>query len=457
MKIVINESQYYRIISEAKYTDDDIRQEASKYNTQNEFMKGSPKIFYSAENRRMLDDLFPNRKTHSKIKKYSDNDIRQDALKYSSSGEFHKNSPNLYTLAFKRGLIDDLFPDRKKNNQYSNDDIKQEASKYKSQNEFMKGSPTMFYLSANRKMLDNLYPDRRKYGQFSDDDIRQEASKYNTQNEFMKGSFKMFRTAANRKMLDDLFPDRKRGRGRTSTYSDDDIRQEALKYNTQNEFKKGSSKMFHTAANRKMLGNLFPDRNRGVFSDDDIRQEASKYNSEIGFRKGNHQMFYSAVKRKMLDDLFPDRIKRQNENKKTLKSVIIENLKKQRLINRILDKISNQGMGSLDKYEKDTLDNENNPNFDEKSFLISKLKYIVEKYGNIFLDGLTDYDLPIYQQNSDELHSVNELTDNFVNIIAYGGPNGKTELAEYPVNYDELELGTLKSIDEIINDYEYGE
>jgi hypothetical protein len=144
-----------------------------------------------------------------------------------------------------------------------------------------------------------------------------------------------------------------------------------------------------------------------------------------------------------------------------MKIVITEDqykkLRNQNSVDRILDKISKQGIGSLDQYEKDTLDNENNPNFDEKSFLISKLKYIVEKYGNIFLDGLTGYNLPIYQQNSDELHSVSELTDNFVNIIAYGGPDGKTELAEYPVNYDELELGTLKSIDEIINDYEYGE
>jgi MFS superfamily sulfate permease-like transporter len=45
----------------------------------------------------------------------------------------------------------------------------------------------------------------------------------------------------------------------------------------------------------------------------------------------------------------------------------------------------------------------------------------------------------------------------FVTIIAYGGPDGKTELAEYPVNYDELDLSTLKSIDDVINDYEYGE
>jgi len=193
------------------------------------------------------------------------------------------------------------------------------------------------------------------------------------------------------------------------------------------------------------------------YTDEDIRKEALKYNSQTEFKKGNLRMYNLAYKRGMLDDLFPDRIKRQNENKETLKNIIIENLKKQRLINRILDKISSQGIGSLDQYELDTLNSENIPNFDEKSFLISKIKYIVDKYGSIFLKGLTKYELPVYRENSDELHLVNELSNDFVNIMAYGGPDGKTELAEYPVNYDELELDTLKSIDDVINDYEYGE
>jgi hypothetical protein len=134
-----------------------------------------------------------------------------------------------------------------------------------------------------------------------------------------------------------------------------------------------------------------------------------------------------------------------------------KNLKRQKLIDRILDKISSQGIESLDRYERDTLDNENNPNFDEKSSLISKIKYIVEKYGNIFLKGLTKYELPIYMRNGDNVHFVNELSDDFVNIIVIGGPDGNREIVEYPVNYDELDLKTLKSIDDVINDYEYGE
>ena len=66
--------------------------------------------------------------------------------------------------------------------------------------------------------------------------------------------------AYKRKMLDNLFPDRKINSGRDVKYADDDIRQEASKYNSQNEFMKGSPKMFGVASNRKMLDNLFPDR-----------------------------------------------------------------------------------------------------------------------------------------------------------------------------------------------------
>jgi hypothetical protein len=132
-------------------------------------------------------------------------------------------------------------------------------------------------------------------------------------------------------------------------------------------------------------------------------------------------------------------------------------LKRQKTIDRILDKISSQGIESLDDYEIEILNSENNPDFNEKNFLISKFKNIVNKYGNIFLEGLTDGQLPIYKTSLNETQVVSELSQDFVNIISYGGPDGKTELVEYPVNYEELDLFTLKSIDEVINDYEYGE
>jgi glutaredoxin-related protein len=142
--------------------------------------------------------------------KYTDDDIRQEASKYNSLSDFQNNS-SLYQLARKRGMLDGLFP-IKYPKKHSDDEIRQEASKYNSVSEFMKGSPNLFWSGYRRKMLDDLFPDRQRGGTrpfvYSDDDIRQEALKYNSQNEFMKGSPKLFYAAMNRKMLDDLFPDR---------------------------------------------------------------------------------------------------------------------------------------------------------------------------------------------------------------------------------------------------------
>jgi hypothetical protein len=55
------------------------------------------------------------------------------------------------------------------------------------------------------------------------------------------------------------------------------------------------------------------------------------------------------------------------------------------------------------------LNNESNPNFKEKTFLINKIKYIVKKYGNIFLKGLTNNNLPVYKKNNQEIHFVKNL------------------------------------------------
>jgi hypothetical protein len=225
-----------------------------------------------------------------------------------------KGSPNIFYVAANRKMLDDLFPDRKKGSgrdvKYTDDDIRREASKYNSQNEFNKKSPNFYQLSMIRGLLDNLFPDRKKNKSYTDDDIRQEASKYTSDRDFKENNFNVWRTAYNRKMLDDLFPDRKKGSGGDIKYTDDDVRREASKYKSQTEFMKGSPNIFYVAANRKMLDDLFPDRKKNKsYTDDDIRREASKYTSDRDFKENNFNVWRTAYYRKMLDDLFPNRIK----------------------------------------------------------------------------------------------------------------------------------------------------
>ena len=96
-----------------KYTDDDIRRESLKYTSVPEFRKNSPKIASIAIIRKMLDDLFPDRQIgRGKPPKYSEDYIRKEALKHKTDRDFKVKNYKVWQIAYKRGMMDDLFPDR---------------------------------------------------------------------------------------------------------------------------------------------------------------------------------------------------------------------------------------------------------------------------------------------------------------------------------------------------------
>jgi hypothetical protein len=151
-------------------------------------------------------------------RKYEDDEIRQVASNYKTVPEFKKENPKLYSAAENRKMLDDLFPDRKKHKKLTDDEVRIEASKYKTVKDFQEKSPTIFSTARNRKMLDNLFPDRQigqgRTSKYSEDYIRKEASKHKTDRDFKVKNYKVWQIAYKRGMIDDLFPDRETGAGR---------------------------------------------------------------------------------------------------------------------------------------------------------------------------------------------------------------------------------------------------
>ena len=69
---------------------------------------GDHSMYITALKRNLMDELFP-----EKFKKYTDDDIKRIGSKYNSSGEFRKQNFKMYYQASIRKLLDDIFPDRK--------------------------------------------------------------------------------------------------------------------------------------------------------------------------------------------------------------------------------------------------------------------------------------------------------------------------------------------------------
>jgi hypothetical protein len=266
--------------------------------------------------------------------KYTDDVIKQIASKYKTVKDFREKNRPIYDIAYKRKMLDDLFPDRQLGAgaplKRTDDEVRREASKYNSERDFRENNRNAWQIANNRKMLDDLFPDRKTGGgrdiKYTDDEIRREASKYKTVPDFQENSPTIFSTARNRKMLDDLFPDRQIGSGRVLKYSDNDIRREALKYKTDKDFKEENYKVYQIAYKRKMIDDLYPNRKKNIpFNDDEVRREASKYLTDKDFKENNFNMWQKAYNKKMLDDLFPDRKTVRGRPKLTKKPEEIQN------------------------------------------------------------------------------------------------------------------------------------
>jgi hypothetical protein len=140
-----------------KWTEDTISQEAAKYSSRREFQLNNQAAYVTAYRRGLLDKLFPGGNT-----KWTEDTLSQEAAKYSSKGEFAKNNRAAYVAAHRKGLLSKLFSDGKPNKKWNEDLISQEAAKYSSRSEFAKNKPAAYLAAIRAGLLDKLFPKNKK-------------------------------------------------------------------------------------------------------------------------------------------------------------------------------------------------------------------------------------------------------------------------------------------------------
>ena len=159
MKFIITESQRLLIIEapHTSWTPEKIKDEASKYNTTQEFLKNNPAAYAAAKRRNMLNDLFV-----KPLNKWNPNTIKQESSKYKTKKEFEIGNQPAYVAAHRLNMMDDLFPGKltkmKGKSKYSDDLIKDVASNYISSNDFRKNEPRIWASAYLRNMIPNLFP-----------------------------------------------------------------------------------------------------------------------------------------------------------------------------------------------------------------------------------------------------------------------------------------------------------
>jgi len=185
-----------------KWTEEKLKEEALKYDTRGEFSKGSESAYSAARKKGLLDDICGH--MEGRKLKWTEDMLQEEALKYDTRGEFAKGSKNAYDAAQKRGLLDKICSHMEGNVRWTDDMLKTEALKYQTRIEFQKCSTSAYQAAHKRGLLDKICGHMGGNVSWTEDMLQEEALKYDTRGEFAKGSKNAYQTARDRGLLDKI-------------------------------------------------------------------------------------------------------------------------------------------------------------------------------------------------------------------------------------------------------------
>jgi hypothetical protein len=186
-----------------KYSFEEMRDEALKYKTKGQFLAKSPKLYVSAYKAGLLDRIC----SHMSLRfTWSDETLQLEANKYTTRKSFQLGSPGGYTTARKRRLLDKIcghmLPSASK--AYTLEEIQIEASKYSKRGDFAKNSPSIYMAAWTKKILNSVCLHMDKIYYCTKESALQEALKYNTRNSFKNGSPSEYSAARRMNLLEEV-------------------------------------------------------------------------------------------------------------------------------------------------------------------------------------------------------------------------------------------------------------
>lgn len=156
-----------------KWTFDILKVEALKYKTRTEFQKKNPRAHKAAYRMGILNQICLHMPKHvdqsgenNPAFKWTNDMLREEALKYKSRSEFKRCSSGAFQIAKKRGILDEICSHMPKRNTSRGENhyaftwtyemLYQEALKYKTRSEFQAKSRKAFDIAYRRGIMDEI-------------------------------------------------------------------------------------------------------------------------------------------------------------------------------------------------------------------------------------------------------------------------------------------------------------
>lgn len=161
-----------------RFTDEELEEIAKPYKYRSEFMKANPKAYRAAHRKGIIDKVCAHmEKMPRKRKEYTEDEVRQIALKYSKRVEFWKHNPKAAKKAKELGVYEEVCAHMGDAHwKYTTEEAIEIAKKYKGRTELLNADKAAFQRLEFAGLLDEVLPKLPQYNLKWTDDARREAA-----------------------------------------------------------------------------------------------------------------------------------------------------------------------------------------------------------------------------------------------------------------------------------------
>ncbi len=147
-----------------KWFFENLKAEALRFKTKREFRENSSAAYLAATRNNRYDEIVSHMPKYldscgenGHNLKWSNEVLREEALKFKTRGEFQKRNLKAYRAAKTRGILDEVCAHMKLVRTYwTNEMLRKEAFQYFTRSEFALNSPSAYVLAKNRNILDEI-------------------------------------------------------------------------------------------------------------------------------------------------------------------------------------------------------------------------------------------------------------------------------------------------------------
>lgn len=317
----------YSIIDKSlveQWPEESIRKEAQKYSSLRAFKKGSFEAYLAAEYLKITDSLFLNKVNNNMLIVEDYDYCMSVAEKYKSYVKFRTNRAHVYKICKDNGWVIDAkrIIDQSFLADWPEESVRKEALHFDCLKSFRYNSRNAYKASVLLGIKDSLFPKKvlkkapKKQTPYKKEKVsrikwtretlKREALKYNTRMEFKAKSGGAYTTAGIMGIRDEICAHMYHPTT-PQKYTDEDIYNEAQKYSSVKEFKKGAPSMLTIAQSRGILHDVCkhfkPLRKPFNETVEDLKKIASTCHSRMEFRTKHPHEYYSAKKSGVFEDV----------------------------------------------------------------------------------------------------------------------------------------------------------